>query len=151
VPTTTATKCLLFPFLLLTISLLAHQISELLNFFGALLTARRRQWQKQYGHELERRLAQAGEVPATLTEQFDFLNSMYTRQEATHNFTMLSISLVLFVVFWAGGAAAFSCTEDWSMGNSLYFCVRQVLFRHSFADTACSTCSVSAVYFSCGP
>ncbi|KAF9529080.1 hypothetical protein CPB83DRAFT_853192 [Crepidotus variabilis] len=76
-------------------------------------------------HELQSAITTHG-VPfaRSLTIQEDEI-SMVERLEGDEQnafYTRLTIALVLFVVFWMGGAAIFMRTERWSFGIAVYFC-----------------------------
>lgn len=79
-PTTTATKVLIFPFAVLTISQLGNEISLIVAFIRERSKERRRVWRKQYEGAIHRE-ARLMRPRATLLEEMTLVHDINKREE----------------------------------------------------------------------
>jgi potassium channel subfamily K len=110
VPTHKSTRILLFPFAILTITLLANQIAMIIRFLGARARARKDRWRVRY----EKRRQHDHDVmfpEGDLDREMQFLEEIYRRLDQWSNMYDLVWSLVGFLVFWVIGAVLFHLME----------------------------------------
>ena len=79
-PTTTAGKVLVFPFSVLTISLLGNMIARIIGFIGSRSEARRERWRKQY-EEVMHDEANKLRPKASLIEEMALIHEINSREE----------------------------------------------------------------------
>lgn len=79
-PTTTATKVLLLPFAILTISQLGNQVSMIVNYFSERSQDRRRRWRKRY-ETVARNEAKERNPRANLKEELELVSDIAKHEE----------------------------------------------------------------------
>ncbi|KIM79102.1 hypothetical protein PILCRDRAFT_567574 [Piloderma croceum F 1598] len=124
VPTTTATRILLFPFVVLAIAQLANQVGMIIGFFSQRTEDRKRRWRRQYESLQDARALQNGHhnPDGDLKKEIDFLMAQANREQNLSEAYDLGWSLATLVTFWLVGAAIFSQLEHWPYGDGIYFC-----------------------------
>lgn len=105
------------------LSVLASQVSMIVQFFSEHATERRRIWRKIYE---DKRRNEGACVQADrkhdLVEEMGFLQRLAEQEDKMSRTYDLVLSLLGFVTFWMVGAAAYQAIEGWTFGNSVYYC-----------------------------
>lgn len=120
-PTTTATKILLFPFAVLCIAVLASLVSSIIEYFESRNVHRRAVWKAEY--ELKCRKIAIDRNPSMgLAEEMTLLEGIQKAEERWSLIYHLTYSIAGMGTFWILGAVIFHFLEEFTMGDSLYFC-----------------------------
>ncbi|CDZ97209.1 Tandem pore domain K channel [Phaffia rhodozyma] len=121
-PTKASTKVLLFPCALITISLLANQVSIILNYLADRTQTRKLKWRAQ--KTLLKTQSQASKRSSDhwdLHDEILYLEDVHSLEEALSQSYDLIVSFLSFLSFWLLGSVVFKYTEGWSYGNAVYF------------------------------
>ncbi|WRT67322.1 uncharacterized protein IL334_004292 [Kwoniella shivajii] len=119
VPTKTATKILVFPFSVLTISQLGNEIALIIGFISSRAEHRREKWRKKYEGAMHQE-ANKMRPRAGLIAEMSLIHKISQREDLTSQMYDLLWSLLSLLVFWAIGATLFSQIEGWPWGDAVY-------------------------------
>jgi len=120
-PTRTATRVVLFPFLLIGIVQIASLIGMLVHYFSQRVSkqhANRRRKAAKLRQEEEDKLSDE----PNLERELEFLGNLYRSTNEHDTLKSLTMAMSGFFAFWLIGALVFSRVEDWTYGQGLYFC-----------------------------
>lgn len=132
-PEHSSTKILLFPFAIVTLSLLANLVSMIVSYISDSVAVRRDQWRAAYAETAEKKFGEEGSEPTDLNEEMKFLTTLHMREEQASRVFDLVVSILGFLCFWVIGAMILAKMEGWAHGDSLYFCYI-VFFTIGFGD-----------------
>ncbi|KAL1411067.1 Potassium channel [Vanrija albida] len=119
VPTKAVGKVLIFPFAVLTISLLANEVSTIIDFIQNRAQDKRDGWRKNYAVAMHKE-ALARQPYATLIDEMSLIHQINLHQETMVQLYDLFWSGFTLAAFWLIGAVIFHFLEDWGYGNTLY-------------------------------
>ncbi|WOO81374.1 Outward-rectifier potassium channel TOK1 [Vanrija pseudolonga] len=119
VPTTAVGKVLIFPFAVLTISLLANEVSIIIDFIQNRAQDKRDTWRKNYAVAMHKE-ALARQPYATLIDEMSLIHQINLHQETMVQLYDLFWSGFALAAFWLIGAVIFHFLEGWGYGNTLY-------------------------------
>ncbi|KAL7409388.1 hypothetical protein BDY24DRAFT_219418 [Mrakia frigida] len=146
-PTKVSTKILLFPFSILSIALLANQISMIVAWFTHQSELRKTKWRAQrllLAREGRERSLE-GSDQWGLEEEMKYLQRLQEKEQRISQTYNLVFSLVSFLIFWTMGALVFWASDDLPYGESLYFCY--VFFLTIGYGTPAPTTPLAKVFF----
>jgi potassium channel subfamily K len=122
-PTHVSTRILDFPFAVMSISLLAVMLSQLIGFISSRTSRRKEAFRKHFEDEFTQRREEAdGEKKFSLVVELAELQDMERQEEQLNQTFDLVMSFASLIVFWCIGAACFHAIEGWAAGTAFYYC-----------------------------
>ncbi|GAA95008.1 uncharacterized protein L969DRAFT_51947 [Mixia osmundae IAM 14324] len=121
-PTHTATRILLFFFLIANIAALAQLVNGMVTFFKQRTDQRKKDYRETLANDKKIR-AKTGylEKEATLVDEMAFLEAIEAREEQVAQSIEFAMSITVFLLFMLLGAWIFSSIEGWTYGDGLYW------------------------------
>lgn len=112
VPTTTASRVLMFFFGVLTIAGLGALVTTIISYFSQRAEKRRARWRALYEQRQEQEYRKLHPTDELIAEM-QFLERLVKQENAISRLYDLALSLLLFLLFWFLGAIVFHFLEVW--------------------------------------